>query len=97
MLRSRDPQAHDLSDSSDNHSKILYTLSASLVWFTTNTTLLLYWINSFLTTNASFLQGKSLICLNKPSQIEQKCLSTSLENYLQINAFPDLMLMEQEE
>ena len=34
--------------------------------------------------------------LNKSSQIEQKCLNTSLVDYLQINAFPDLVV-EQEE
>ena len=34
--------------------------------------------------------------LNNPLQIEQKCLSTSLVVYLQINAFPDLVV-EQEE
>ena len=26
--------------------------------------------------------------LNKPLQIKQKCLSTNLEDYLKINAFP---------
>ena len=30
-------------------------------------------------------------------QIEQKCLSTSLKDYLQVNVFPDLMVVEQEE
>ena len=35
--------------------------------------------------------------LNEPLQIEQKCLSTSLKNYLQINAFPDLVMVEQKE
>ena len=34
--------------------------------------------------------------LNELLQIEQKYLSTSLVDYLQINAFPDLV-MEQEE
>ena len=29
--------------------------------------------------------------------MEQKCLSTSLENYLQVNAFPGLVVVEQEE
>ena len=32
----------------------------------------------------------------EPLQIEQKCLSTSLEDYLQVNAFPDSVVMEQE-
>ena len=39
MPKSQNPQTRDLSDSSDNHPKILPTLSASLVWFATVTTL----------------------------------------------------------
>ena len=30
-------------------------------------------------------------------QIQQKCLNTSLEDYLQVNAFPDLIMVEQKE
>ena len=41
-----------------------------------------YWINT------SFLEERSPTCLNEPLQIKQKCLNTSLEDYLQINAFP---------
>ena len=37
------------------------------------------------------------MCPNKPLQIEQKCLSTSLEDYLEINAFLDLMRVKQKE
>ena len=37
------------------------------------------------------------MCLNKLLQIKQKCLSTSLEDYLQINTFSDLVVVEQEE
>ena len=37
------------------------------------------------------------MCLNKPLQIEQKCLSKSLKDYLQVNVFLDLVLVEQEE
>ena len=37
------------------------------------------------------------MCLNEPLQIEQKCLSTSLEDYLQVNAFPDLVVVERKE
>ena len=37
------------------------------------------------------------MCLNELSQIEQKCLSISLEDYLQVNAFLDLVVVEQEE
>ena len=37
------------------------------------------------------------MCPNEPLQIEQKCLSTSLEDYLQVNAFPDLVMVKQEE
>ena len=36
------------------------------------------------------------MCLNKLLQIKQKCLSTRLKNYLQINAFLDLIVVEQE-
>ena len=41
------------------------------------------------TIGISSLWGKSPTCLNEPSPIKQKCLSTSLEDYLQINAFSD--------
>ena len=34
--------------------------------------------------------------LNEPLQIEQKYLSISLKNYLQINTLPDLVVVEQE-
>ena len=34
--------------------------------------------------------------LNEPLQIEKKCLNISLEDYLQINAFSDLMVVKQE-
>ena len=37
------------------------------------------------------------MCFNKPLEIEQKCFSTSLEDYLQVNAFPDLVVVEREE
>ena len=37
------------------------------------------------------------MCLNKPLQIEQKYMSTSLKDYLQVNAFLDLVIVEQEE
>ena len=35
------------------------------------------------------------MCLNEPLQIEQKCLSVNLENYLQVYTFPDLVVVEQ--
>ena len=34
------------------------------------------------------------MCLNEPLQIEQKCLSTSLKDYLQVNAFLDLVVVQ---
>ena len=34
--------------------------------------------------------------LNELLQIEQKCLSTSLVDYLQTNAFPDLVVEREE-
>ena len=34
--------------------------------------------------------------LNEPSQIKQKCLSKSLVDYLQTNAFPDLVVEQAE-
>ena len=37
------------------------------------------------------------MCLNEPLQIEQKYLNTSLEDYLQVNTFPDLVMVEQKE
>ena len=37
---------------------------------------------------ALVFSGKSPMHPNKPLQIKEKCLSTSLEDYLQINAFP---------
>ena len=40
------------------------------------------------TIGISSLWRKSPTRLNEPLPIKQKCLSTSLENYLQINAFP---------
>ena len=45
----------------------------------------------------SSLWRRSPRCLNKPLQIEQKCLSKSLEDYLQVNAFLDSVLVEQKE
>ena len=35
--------------------------------------------------------------LNEPLQIKQKCLSTSLEDYLQVNIFSNLIIVEQKE
>ena len=37
------------------------------------------------------------MCLNEPSQIEEKCLSISLKDYLPVNTFPDLVMVELEE
>ena len=54
------------------------------------------WIQTFQPINTSFFQKKSPTYLNKPLQIEQKCLSTSLKSYLQVNAFLDLVVVEQE-
>ena len=34
--------------------------------------------------------------LNKPLQIEQKCLNTSLKDYLQVNVFSNSVLVELE-
>ena len=34
--------------------------------------------------------------LNEPLQIKQKYLSISLENYLQVNVFPDLVMERKE-
>ena len=45
--------------------------------------------------STSFLGNKSPMRLSKPLPIKQKYLSTSLRDYLQINAFPDLVLVEQ--
>ena len=36
------------------------------------------------------------MCLNELSEIEQNYLSTSLKDYLQVNAFLDLVVVEQE-
>ena len=44
--------------------------------------------------NTSLLGSKSLIRLSKPLPIKQKCLNTSLKDYLQINFFLDLMVVE---
>ena len=37
------------------------------------------------------------MCLNGVLQIKQKCLNTSLKDYLQVNAFLDLVVVEREE
>ena len=47
--------------------------------------------------SASFFWRRSPTSLNKPLQIESKYLKTSLKNYLQINAFPDFVMVEWEE
>ena len=55
------------------------------------------WIQPSQPISTSFLRRRSHMCLNEPSQIEQKCLNTSLEDYLQVNALPDSMVVEREE
>ena len=47
--------------------------------------------------STSSLWRKSPIYLNELLQIKQKYLNTSLEDYLQVNVYPDLVVMEQEE
>ena len=47
--------------------------------------------------SASSFETRSAICLNKLLQIKQNCLNTSLKDYLQVNAFLDLVVIEQEE
>ena len=37
------------------------------------------------------------MCLNELLQIEHKYTNTSLKDYLQVNVFPDLVLIEQKE
>ena len=47
--------------------------------------------------SALALFGKEVLCIIEPLLIKQECLSISLVDYLQINIFPDLIVVEQEE
>ena len=45
--------------------------------------------------STSLLRSKNLTCLSKALLIKQKYLSKSLRDYLQINVFPYLVVVEQ--
>ena len=85
------------------YTKILYSSISAFLFFGSILPLLRPFVHPFIhldttfTINTSSLQKKSPICLNELSQIEQKYLSKSLKKYLQVNAFPDLAVLVQEE
>ena len=98
MPRSQDLGLCGLSNSSNYQAKILHTstsalLSLGLIYHCYNPSFILALtrIQPFQLINTSYSWRKSATRLNEPSQIEQM-LGTSLVDYLQTNAFPDLVV-----
>ena len=95
--------AHDASgDFFRSHWALLPVQPSLLVGWLFYTTATTFFSSShqlgynFSTMSTSSFWRRSPTHLNKPLQIEQKCRNTHLIDYLQINAFPDLVVEQQE-
>ena len=93
---------HDLSTASNYYTTILYASTSDclssvgirhryehIASLALRFSVFLYQIST------SLLENRSLTGFSKPLPIKQKCLSISLKNYLQINAFLDLVVVEE--
>ena len=102
MLWLQDLYLHNLSTASTYCTKILYASNSDclssidthhcykhIALLALYLSLVLYQIST------SLLVSKSPTRLTEPLLIKQKCLNTSLRDYLQINAFPELIVVEQ--